>query len=207
VARDALQCRRHARLPHGRDAGGQLGEHGGQMPTGQSRQLHLPDRRDQVGLDVMGVGAQRGRPDRRTGGQPVAQPPPDGPTPPGELLARLLEHLRPSPAGRRARREPTPADLLRTTHRSFTRQRKYQLPCPRSPIRPHPAPARRPVAASRHPHCLYTPEIAISALLCLACNYGQSHHEAPQTQLPERTTTPLEPQHDQNDPGSIICGM
>jgi hypothetical protein len=50
------------------------------------------------------------------GGQPVAQPPPNGPTPPGELLARLVKRFRPAvqvttagPAQRSNDRDPRQA--------------------------------------------------------------------------------------------------
>jgi hypothetical protein len=50
------------------------------MPACQRGQLHVADRRDEVGVDVVGVDAQGGRADRGAGGQPVPQPSADGST-------------------------------------------------------------------------------------------------------------------------------
>jgi hypothetical protein len=63
------------------------GKKRGQLTRGQLRQPNRAQMRDEEPFDVLGMRQPRGRPDSNPGGQPVPQPPLEGPCVAGLILS------------------------------------------------------------------------------------------------------------------------
>jgi hypothetical protein len=98
---------------------GQPGEHLRYIPAGQLGEPDPAEVRDQMPVDVVGVGPQRGRPDAPSRGQPPRQPPAHRPGLGGRLLRRAFQQI-PGGLGGPSGREPAAADSLGTgQHRGY----------------------------------------------------------------------------------------
>jgi hypothetical protein len=106
---DPMQRRRRQRPPMTRRRLGQHSEHLRHIPAGQLGQPDPAQVRDQMPVDVLAVGPQRGRPDAPPRAQPPRQPPAHRPGLGGRVLGRAFQELIAGGLGRPPGREPAAA--------------------------------------------------------------------------------------------------